>query len=691
MSSNRPLMVSAALPYANGPIHIGHVAGCYLPADMWVRYSRLTGRDVVFVSGTDEHGVPIMLRAREEGKSPQDIADFYYESSKKAFEGFGMSFDYYGRTSSQLHHKTSQEFFKVLLGKNGVLEKKTTTQLYDPEAKIFLADRFVKGECPNCQNPDAWGDQCENCGTTLSPSELKNPRSTITDVAPIEKETSHWYLKLGDLQKDLETWLGDMSDWKVNVKGQVKSWLNDGLRDRAITRDIDWGVPLPKEAGSSEEIERKVLYVWFDAPIGYLSFTKEWAVQQGDPDLWKKYWLKTHDAELVHFLGKDNIVFHSLLFPAMLQSHGDFVLPSAVPANEFLNLQGQKLSTSKNWAVWLNDYLELFPPDFLRYAMAATLPETKDSDFDWNDFQARVNSELADILGNFVNRTITFCNRFFDGIVPELSSPSDLDKEVLAELAAAPDRVATAYGSFKLREAVFESMKVARVGNKYFNDTEPWKSVKEQKELCANTIHICLQLCASLSILMDPIIPTTCQKIRDMLNLPLEVNSLPGDSGADDIWSLAKTSLLSSGHKVDKAEILFTKIEDETIQEQIDKLGPAVTQVGPPIKDEIEYDDFAKLDFRVGEILEVHDVPKADKLLRLIIDIGGPARQILAGIKEHVSDPQALIGKKVVVVANLKPRKLRGFMSEGMVLAAEDDENQLTILHPDAKPGAEVR
>ncbi len=692
--SQKPLMVTAALPYANGPIHIGHLAGCYLPADMWVRFKRLQGRDLVFVSGTDEHGVPIMLRAKAEGKKPEEIARRYFQSSKDAFERFGMSFNHYGRTSSKMHYETSQDFFKVLLSKDGVITKRASTQLYDPEAKEFLADRFVKGECPHCGHQDAYGDQCENCGRTLSPSELINPKSTLTDSSPIDKETSHWYIELGSLQAGLEQWLGSMSNWKTNVKGQVGSWLNDGLRARAITRDIDWGIPLPEEAGTAEEREGKVLYVWFDAPIGYISFTKEWAKNAGEPDLWKKYWLKENEPELVHFLGKDNIVFHALLFPAMLQNHGDFVLPSAVPANEFLNLQGEKLSTSRNWAVWLHEYLEDFPADFLRYALASTLPETKDSDFDWNDFQSRVNSELADILGNFVNRTLTFCTRFFDGVVPKLINPSKEDRDALSEIQIAVEAVAISYDKFRLRDALFESMKLARVGNKYFNDTEPWKAVKENPEKGANTIHVSLQLCASLSIILDPIIPNTCRKIREMLKLETKVESGLRASVGINLWDLAGTSLLETGHQIGEAEILFAKIENDVIQAQIDRLGSNTGEEDDriPIKKEIEFDDFMKLDLRVGEILEVHEVPKADKLLRLIIDIGQKdTRQILAGIKEHIEDPLSLVGKKVSVVANLKPRKLRGFMSEGMVLAAEDSEGELSILHPDAKPGAIVR
>jgi len=694
------ILVTSALPYANGPLHLGHLAGAYLPADLYCRYQRLCGRDLVYICGSDEHGVPIMLRAREEGVDPQDIVDRYHAQIEESFERFGMSFDYYGRTTSDTHRATSQDFFRTLYDA-GVFKEKTEEQLYDPEAQLFLADRFVRGTCPVCGYDDAYGDQCENCGTSLSPKELIDPRSALTDAVPEVRSTTHWYLPLGDLQPRLEAWIDEHPEWKSNVRGQVKSWFADGLADRAMTRDLPWGVPVPVE-----DAEGKVLYVWFDAPIGYISATKEWAARQGDPELWRRYW-QHEGSDLLHFIGKDNIVFHALIFPALLMTHNEaageggprFVLPANVPANEFLNLEGRKLSTSRGWAVWLHEALDDFAPDLLRYALAKTLPETKDADFSWSDFQTHVNSELADILGNFVNRTLTFSHRFADGVVPPLVEPSDDDRAVLDALAAFPDKIGAAYEGFHMREAVQETMNLARLGNKYFNDTEPWHTRKTDERAMHNTIHVCLQLCASLSVLMDPILPFSAAKLRKMLNLenvrPSTPEGTPGTIG----WEAAGLALLTEGHALGEAEILFEKIEDDAIQAQLDKLEARAAaaeagQEGPPyepLSDEIQYPDFAKLDFRVGRVTVAEPIEKADKLLRVEVDLGFETRQVLAGVAKHLK-PEELLGKHVIVVANLAPRTMMGLESQGMLLMAEDREGNLTpVLAGDGEPGAVVR
>ncbi len=691
------ILVTAALPYANGPIHIGHLAGAYLPADLYCRYLRLKGKDVVFICGSDEHGVPIMLRARNEGVSPQEIADRYHAMIEEDFAGFKIAFDYYGRTSAQIHHETSQDFFRALDAK-GIFTKKTESQLFDPEACLFLADRFVRGTCPNCGFEDAYGDQCENCGTALSPSELINPRSAITHATPVMKDTTHWYLPMGDLQPQLETWINSHPEWKPNVLGQVKSWFKDGLRDRSMTRDLPWGIEIPTDVAERAGVDAhgKVMYVWFDAPIGYISATKTWAEQQGDPDRWKAYW-QDEKSRLIHFIGKDNIVFHCLIFPSMLMSHGQYVLPDQVPANEFLNIEGQKLSTSRNWAVWLQDYLADFPPDLLRYALATMLPETKDADFSWHDFQARVNSELADVLGNFVNRTLTFAARYFDGVVPPLSNPSALDLDVLAQLAGFPMKIGAAYEAFRLREAVFETMALARLGNKYFNDTAPWHTRKTDLEACGNTIHVSLQLCAALGMLLSPVMPDAAEKIQAMLNQTGVRSSAPGPKPGQGLgWDDVGNALLDAGHTLGTPEILFTKIEDAVIEAQVQKLGQLPSATPEPdalpyadLKDTITYDDFVKLDLRVAHVKDAERVPKTDKLLRLELDLGFEERQILAGIAQHV-DPADLVGGRVVVVANLKPRKIRGLMSEGMVLSAEDREGRLVPVTAEIEPGSVV-
>ena len=691
------ILVTAALPYANGPIHLGHLAGAYLPADLFSRYQRMKGEDVVFVCGSDEMGVAIMVRARGEGIDPKDIVDRYHPMIEKAFEGFGMTFDHYGRTTSDVHAETSQEFFRTLARKD-VFALKTEEQLYDPEVGIFLADRFVIGTCPTCGNENAYGDQCEKCGSTLSPKELINPRSTLSDASPELRETTHFYLPLGDFQGRLDKWISTKPDWKPNVLGQVRSWLNDGLKDRAITRDVPWGVPVPTDVAEELGIDAKgkVIYVWFDAPIGYISDTKEWAIKQGDPDAWKPYW-QADDTRLVHFIGKDNIVFHCLMFPAMLMAHGDYALPENVPANEFLNIEGDKLSTSRNWAVWLHEYLEDFDPDLLRYALATMLPETKDADFNWSEFQTRVNSELADVLGNFVNRTLTFAARFADGKVPELIDPSEADTAALEELSTFPERIGTAYNSYRNREAVFETMALARLGNKYFNDTEPWHTRKSDPQACANTIHVSLQICSALAVLMDPVLPFSSRKLRDMLRLDGIRSSRPGDAPGGIGWDDAAHPLLKPGHELGEAGILFTKIEDDVIEEQKAKLGsPDDGDDAAPadlpyqaLKESIQYDDFAKLDFRMGTIVEAEEMPKSKKLVKTVVDLGFERRQILAGIKEHFK-PEDLIGRRVAVVANLAPRKMMGTESQGMILMAEDREGALFLMGSDGENGSVI-
>ncbi|MEZ4698771.1 MAG: methionine--tRNA ligase [Rhodothermales bacterium] len=693
-SDFKRILVTAALPYANGPIHIGHLAGAYLPADLYVRYQRLMGRDIVFVGGSDELGVAIMIRAQSQGITPQDIVDRYHPMIKESFERFGMSFDHYSRTTADVHRETSQDFFRRLAEK-GVFKTRTEQQLFDPKAGMFLADRFVRGTCPNCGYDDAYGDQCEKCGTALSPLELLNPRSALSDATPELRETTHWYLPLGDMQPMLEQWIATHPEWKPNVLGQVKSWFNDGLKDRAITRDVPWGVPVPEDSAAAAGVDAtgKVIYVWFDAPIGYISSTREWAAQKGEPELWKTYW-QDRDTKLVHFIGKDNIVFHCLMFPAMLMAHGDFVVPENVPANEFLNIEGKKLSTSRNWAVWLHEYLEAFDPDLLRYALATTLPETKDADFSWSDFQARVNSELADILGNFVNRTMTFADRYFDGRVPPLENPSRDDHEALSALAGFPHRIGASYEAFRNREAVFETMNLARLGNKYFNDTEPWHSRKTNMQACGNTIHVSLQLCAALSILIEPVLPHAAARMRDMLKLRDIRPSLPGFAKGGLGWNEAGQPLLEPGHALGAPIILFNKIEDSVIEAQLQKLHAGEPEAPPaapyaPMKGEIVYDDFAKLDLRMGTIKVAERVPKADKLLRLEIDLGFETRQILSGVAEQMK-PEELIGKRVVVVANLAPRKLRGFESQGMVLMAENRDGKLCLIHSEGEDGAPV-
>ena len=697
------ILVTAALPYANGPIHLGHLAGAYLPSDLYCRYQRLKGRDLLFIGGSDEFGVPIFIRAREEGIDPQELVNRYHEQIRDSFDAFGISFDHYGRTTTATHRDTTQDFFRQL-NENGLFELRTEKQLFDPEAGMFLADRFVRGTCPACGYEEAYGDQCENCGTSLSPAELIDPRSALTDAEPEERETTHWYLPLGDFQPQLEEWVASHPEWKANVRGQVKSWLEDGLRDRAITRDLEWGVPVPEDVAEEVGVDAdgKVIYVWFDAPIGYITATREWAAEQGSPERWKTYW-QDEGTKLIHFIGKDNIVFHCLMFPAMLMGHGDYVLPDNVPANEFLNIEGRKLSTSRGWAVWLHEYLEEFPADLLRYVLATTLPETKDADFSWEDFQTRVNSELADILGNFVNRTLTFADRYFDGEVPPLSDPAPVDQEVLDALRTFPEKIGRSYEAYRMREAVAETINLARTGNRYFNDTEPWHTSDSNPQACANTVHVSLQLCAALSVLMEPVLPDSARRLRRMLNLEGVRMSTPGeDRGGTLGWEAAASPLLEVGHALGEADILFDKVEDEQVAAQRARLAAASEEPDaeqepaadePPyedVKGEIQFSDFTKLDLRTGTVTEAERVSDSDKLLRVEVDLGFESRQVLAGVADQMSADE-LVGRRVVVVVNLAPRTMFGLESQGMMLMAEDREGRLAPVEADAEDGAVVR
>ncbi|MBO6524329.1 MAG: methionine--tRNA ligase [Balneolaceae bacterium] len=676
MADKKRILVTSALPYANGPLHLGHLAGAYLTADLYVRYKRLVGDDVVYICGSDEHGVPITIAAEKEGVSPQDIVDRYHEMNKKVFEDFGISFDYYGRTSSKVHHQTSQEIF-THLNEKGFFRKKTEQQLYDAKSDMFLPDRYVKGTCPNCSFPEAYGDQCENCGTSLSPTELINPISALSGEVPELKETEHWYMPLGDVQPKFEKWLETREGWKPNVMGQVKSWLKDGLSDRAATRDLSWGVPVPLD-----EAQGKVLYVWFDAPIGYISATKEWAQKQGNPDAWKKYW-QDQETELYHFIGKDNIVFHCIMFPIVLMEHGDYVLPKNVPANEFLNLEGKKLSTSRGWAVWLHEYLEDFEPDLLRYALGSTLPESKDSDFSWKDFQARVNNELAAVLGNFVNRSLTFTDKFADGKVPELVDPTETDSEALGSIVKQKKKVTAAFEAFRFKEAISESINLARAGNKYFTETEPWKTRNENPQACNNTLYVSLQICAALSMLMEPVLPASMKKLRNQLKVAEGLS-----------WDEINDFMLTSGTDVEVGEVLFNKVEDSDIEKQIQKLEERAetndpVSKFPKLKENIGFEDFMKLDLRAGQILSAEKIKKSDKLLKLQVDLGLEKRTIVSGIAKHV-DIDSLKGQKVCVVANLAPKKLMGVESQGMILMAEDAEGNLKFAETTAEAGSTI-
>ena len=670
--------VTSALPYANGPVHIGHLAGVYVPADIYVRYLRLKKEDVLFIGGSDEHGVPITIRARKEGCTPQDVVDRFHFLIKKSFEEFGISFDVYSRTSSPTHHGLASEFFRTLYEKGEFVEK-TSEQYYDEEARQFLADRYITGECPHCHSEGAYGDQCEKCGTSLSPTELINPKSAISGSKPVMKETKHWYLPLDQHEEWLRKWiLEDHKEWRPNVYGQCKSWLDMHLQPRAVSRDLDWGIPVPVEGA-----EGKVLYVWFDAPIGYISNTKELL-----PDSWETWW-KDPETRLVHFIGKDNIVFHCIVFPAMLKAEGSYILPDNVPSNEFLNLEGDKISTSRNWAVWLHEYLEDFPgkQDVLRYVLTANAPETKDNDFTWKDFQARNNNELVAIFGNFVNRALVLTHKYFGGEVPEAGELTDYDRQTLADFANVKADVEQYLDHFRFRDAQKEAMNLARIGNKYLADTEPWKLAKTDMPRVATILNIALQLSANLAIAFEPFLPFSAAKLRAMLNMK------------EFDWNqLGSTALLEGGHVLNKPELLFEKIEDSTIEAQIQRLldtkkaNEELNYKANPIRETIEFTDFEKLDIRVGTILECQKVPKADKLLQFLIDDGLEKRTIVSGIAKYYK-PEELIGKQVCFIANLAPRKLKGIVSEGMILSAENFDGKLAVITPEkeVKPGSEVK
>ncbi len=670
--------VTAALPYANGPVHIGHMAGVYVPADTYVRYLRLKKQPVIFIGGSDEHGVPITIRARKEGCKPQDIVDRYHKIIKDSFKEFGISFDIYSRTTSSTHHEVATQFFEDLYKSNKFVEK-TSEQYYDPEAKQFLADRYITGTCPHCGNENAYGDQCEKCGTSLSPMELINPKSAISGAQPIMCETTHWYLPLNDYEEWLRKWiLEEHKEWRPNVYGQCKSWLDMHLQPRAVTRDLDWGIPVPVKGA-----EGKVLYVWFDAPIGYISNTKELL-----PDSWETWW-KDPETRLVHFIGKDNIVFHCIVFPAMLKAQGSFILPDNVPANEFLNLEGDKISTSRNWAVWLNEYLVDFPgkQDVLRYVLTANAPETKDNDFTWKDFQARNNNELVAIFGNFVNRAMVLTSKYFGSKVPAVSEMLQIDNDIVAEFVDVKSKVENYLDNFRFRDAQKEAMNLARIGNKYLADTEPWKVAKTDMARVQTILNLSLQLVANLAIAFEPFLPFTCEKLRKMLNMP-----------EFDWNSLGSISLLESGHEMNQHELLFEKIEDDVIEAQVQKLlatkkaNEEANYRAKEIREVVDFSDFEKLDIRVGTVLECNKVPKADKLLQFLIEDGLDKRTIVSGIAKHYK-PEDLVGKQVCFIANLAPRKLKGIESQGMILSAENVDGSLSIIMPEksVKPGSEVK
>lgn len=669
--------ITAALPYTNGPIHIGHLAGVYVPADIYARYQRLQNKDVAFICGSDEHGVAITLKARTEGITPQELVNKYHHIIKKSFEDFGISFDNYSRTSAKIHHETASEFFKTLYDKGKFIEE-VTEQLYDEEAKQFLADRYVIGTCPKCGYEEAYGDQCEKCGTSLNATDLINPKSVFSGSKPVLKETKHWFLPLNEYEDFLKDWIlvNHKKDWKPNVYGQCKSWIDDGLKPRAVTRDLDWGIPVPVEGADG-----KVLYVWFDAPIGYISSTKEWAAREGKN--WEDYW-KDEETKMLHFIGKDNIVFHCIIFPAMLSADGSYILPNNVPANEFLNLEGNKLSTSKNWAVWLHEYLEDFPnqQDVLRYVLTANAPETKDNDFTWADFQARNNNELVAIFGNFINRVMVLTDKYYEGVVPEAIELKEIDEQTLTELRAYPEVIASSLERYRFREAQGELMNLARLGNKYLADEEPWKTIKTDGARTKTVMKVALEIATALAVLSEPFLPFTSSKLKKMLNLDSENISWKDISQNGE--------LIPNGHKIGKAELLFSKIEDEQIQKQLDKLhktkadnveNTVATKELTPQKETIQFDDFMKMDIRIGTILEAEKMPKADKLLILKVDTGIDVRTIVSGIAEHFS-PEEIIGQQVTVLANLAPRKLRGVESNGMILMTETTDGKLVFMQP---------
>lgn len=676
MSTPKRYTITAALPYTNGPIHIGHLAGVYVPGDIYARYLRQKGKDVAYICGSDEHGVAIPMRAKKEGVTPQDIIDKYNGIIKKSFEDFGISFDNYSRTSAEIHHKTASDFFTKLYNDGEFIEE-VTQQLYDEEANQFLADRFVIGTCPKCGNEESYGDQCEKCGTSHNATDLINPKSAITGNVPTLKETKHWFLPLDKHEAFLREWIleSHKNDWKPNVLGQCKSWIDDGLRPRAVTRDLDWGIPVPVEGADG-----KVLYVWFDAPIGYISSTKEWAEREGKN--WEDYW-KKDDTKLVHFIGKDNIVFHCIIFPAMLKAHGDFILPENVPANEFLNLEGNKLSTSKNWAVWLHEYLEEFPDqqDVLRYTLTANAPENKDNDFTWKDFQAKNNNELVAIFGNFINRVVVLTNKYYNGQVPPAGELSEIDKDTLEQLQQFPDIIAKSIERYRFREASQEMMNLARLGNKYLADEEPWKVIKVDEERTKTIMNIALQIAAGLAVVSEPFLPFTSAKLKSILNID---NNLSWNDIAE------KDILLPADHQINKAELLFSKIEDAAIQTQLDKLeatkkaNEAANKVVEPQKETIQFDDFTKMDIRVGTIVAAEKVAKTKKLLKLTVDVGIDTRTIVSGIAESFK-PEDIVGQQVSVLCNLAPRKLRGVESQGMILMADTPDGKLAFVQPSEK------
>lgn len=696
MEEKKRYTITAALPYANGPLHLGHLAGAYLPADIFVRYLKAKGNDVAFICGSDEHGAAITLRAKKEGCTPQEIVDKNHEIIKKSFSDFGIDFDIYHRTSSKLHHETASDFFKNLYEK-GSFTQETTEQFFDQEHQQFLADRYVTGTCPKCNSAGAYGDQCEKCGSSLSPTDLINPISTLSGKTPVLKETTHWFLPMNKHEKWLKTWIEtgvldgkqqhNPSEWRKQVIGQCKSWIDNGLHPRSITRDLDWGVKVPVEGA-----EGKVLYVWFDAPIGYISATKQWAADNGKK--WEDYW-KDNNTQLIHFIGKDNIVFHGIIFPIILKEHGDFILPTNVPANEFLNLEGDKISTSRNWAVWLHEYLEDFPnkQDELRYVLTSIAPETKDSEFTWKDFQARVNNELVAILGNFVNRSLILTHKYFESKVPSQGTLTEYDKEVLSSITSTQHKVYELIAAYRFRDAQTEAMTLARLGNKYLADTEPWKLIKTDEERVKTILNISLQLCNALSIIFEPFLPSTSKKLREILN--------------------SDGSQLKDGHQLNEPKLLFEKIEDEAIEAQIEKLkkisshapskggettfplgrvGDGTNPKAKPMKDEITFDDFTKMDIRVATILAAEKHPDADKLLKLTVDTGIDVRTVVSGIAQHYK-PEEVVGKQVSMLVNLAPRKIRGIESKGMILMAENNEGSLAFISPEKAMdnGGEVR
>ena len=679
MTNFKRTTVTSALPYANGPVHIGHLAGVYIPADIYVRYLRLKGEEVLFIGGSDEHGVPITIKAKKEGVSPQDIVDRYHGIIKKSFEEFGITFDIYSRTTSATHRQVASDIFKTINEKGGFVEK-TSEQYYDETAQQFLADRYITGKCPHCGNENAYGDQCEACGTSLSPNDLINPKSAISGAVPVKRETKHWYLPLDQHEAWLRQWiLEEHKEWKPNVYGQCKSWLDMGLQPRAVSRDLDWGIPVPVEGADG-----KVLYVWFDAPIGYISNTKELL-----PDSWEKWW-KDPETRLLHFIGKDNIVFHCIVFPAVLKAEGSYILPDNVPANEFLNLEGDKISTSRNWAVWLHEYLEEFPgkQDVLRYVLTANAPETKDNDFTWKDFQARNNNELVAIFGNFINRALVLTQKYYDGKVPALGEITDYDKQTLEEFVNVKAEVEKLLNNFRFRDAQKEAMTLARIGNKYLADTEPWKVAKTDMDRVATIMHLSLQIAANLAIAFEPFLPFTSAKLRTMLGM-----------SAFNWGDLGSIELLHTGAQLGTPELLFEKIEDETMDAQVQKLqntkiaNEAANQKTTPIRENVAFEDFQKMDIRVGTVLDCQKVPKADKLLQFRIADGLEDRTILSGIAQSYPNPEELIGTQVCFIANFEPRKLRGVMSEGMILSAENADGKLVLIQPRAEVtnGAEVK